>query len=330
MSVATAAPPESAPPPGPTRAGWRRFGLRDVAFRWGVRAVALIFGALLVALLVSLIVKAKPAISHNGIGFLTSTRYDPLHGHYGVLSMVVGTLMTTAIAMVLAVPFGLATAIALAEYLPPRLSALLGPVVELLAAVPSVVFGLWGLLVLSPWFSHTFEPWLKDTFGWTGALNGQPIGIGVLLAGVILSIMILPTMAAISRDVIKAVPASTVEAATGLGATRWQGIAHVTLPNARSGLVGAAVLAAGRALGETIAVTMVIGNTNAIAHSLLGPGQTLSSLIANEFTEATEPFHLSSLIEAGLLLLIISVIVNAGARLLVHTVERESSEVIVM
>jgi phosphate transport system permease protein len=289
--------------------------------------VAAVFGAVLIALLVSLIVKAAPAIGHNGLGFLTSTSYDPLHGHFGVLSMLVGTLMATAIAMVLAVPLGLATAIALAEYLPARVSALLGPVVELLAAVPSVVFGLWGLLVLSPWFSHTVEPWLKNVLGWTGAFNGPPIGIGVLLAGVILAIMILPTMAAISRDVIKAVPTSTVEAATGLGATRWQGIARVTLPNARAGLIGGAVLASGRALGETIAVTMVIGNKNAVTHSLLGPAQTLASLIANEFTEATEPFHLASLIEAGLLLLIISVIVNGGARLLVRSVARQSSEV---
>jgi phosphate transport system permease protein len=304
--------------------------LSDLGYRWGLLLVAAVFGALLIALLVSLIVKAKPAIGHNGLGFLTSTRYDPLHGHFGVLSMLVGTLETTAVALVLAVPLGLATAVALAEYVPARIAAVLGPVVELLAAVPSVVFGLWGFLVVAPWFSHTFEPWLKTVLGWTGAFNGPPIGIGVLLAGVILAIMILPTMASISRDVIAAVPASTVEAATGLGATRWQGIGHVTIPNARAGLLGGAILAAGRALGETIAVTMVIGNKNAITHSLLGPAQTLASLIANEFTEATEPFHLASLIEAGLLLLIISVIVNGGARLLVRTVGRQSTGVTVL
>lgn len=307
----------------------RRRGLGDIGYRTLLRIVAAVFGAILIALLVSLILKSHTAIGHNSLGFLTS-RYDPSHARYGVLSMLVGTLETTAIALVLAVPLGLATAIALVEYVPARVSAVLGPVVELLAAVPSVVFGLWGLLVVSPWFSHTLEPLLQGALSWTGALNGPPIGIGLLLAGVILAIMILPTMASISRDVIAAVPTRTVEAATGLGATRWQAIARVTIPNSRAGLVGGAILAAGRALGETIAVTMVIGNTNAISHSLLGPAQTLSSLIANEFTEATEPFHLASLIEAGLLLLIISVAVNAGARLLVRSVGRQSAGVAVL
>jgi phosphate transport system permease protein len=303
----------------------RSVGPSDQLYRWGLRLVAGVFAALLGALLISLIIKAKPALGHNGVGFLTQTRYDPNHAHYGVLSMIVGTLETTVIALVIAVPLGLAVAIALVEYVPPRIAAVLGAMVELLAAVPSVVFGLWGLLVISPWFSHTFEPWLKDAFGWTGLLNGQPIGVGLLLAGLILAIMILPTMASISRDVVASVPATTTEAATGLGATRWQTIARITVPISRPGLLGAIVLAAGRALGETIAVTMVIGNTNAVAHSLLGPSQTLASLIANEFTEATEPFHLATLIEAGLLLLLISAMVNTGARLLVRAVGRQST-----
>jgi phosphate transport system permease protein len=308
----------SAPPRRPS------VGPSDKPYRWGLRLVALVFAALLGALLISLIVKAKPAIGHNGAGFLTQTRYDPNHAHYGVLSMIVGTLETTAIALVIAVPLGVAVAVALVEYVPARIAAVLGSVVELLAAVPSVVFGLWGLLVISPWFSHTFEPWLKDVFGWTGLFDGQPIGVGLLLAGLILAIMILPTMASISRDVIAAVPAPTAEAATGLGATRWQAVARVIVPISRPGLLGGMVLSAGRALGETIAVTMVIGNTNSIAHSLLGPSQTLASLIANEFTEATEPFHLATLIEAGLLLLVISAVVNTGARLMVRAVGRQS------
>ena len=302
----------------------RSVGPSDHLYRWGLRLVALVFAALLGALLISLILKAKPAISHNGVGFLTQTRYDPNHAHYGLLAMIVGTLETTAIALVIAVPLGVAVAVALVEYVPARIASVLGAVVELLAAVPSVVFGLWGLLVISPWFSHTFEPWLKDVFGWTGLFNGQPIGVGLLLAGLILAIMILPTMASISRDVIAAVPATTAEAATGLGATRWQAVARVIVPISRPGLLGAMVLAAGRALGETIAVTMVIGNTNHITHSLLGPSQTLASLIANEFTEATEPFHLATLIEAGLLLLVISAVVNTGARMMVRAVGRQS------
>jgi phosphate transport system permease protein len=308
----------------------RSHGPSDLLYRWGLRLVAVVFAALLGALLISLIVKAKPAVVHNGAGFLTQTRYDPNQARYGVLSMIVGTLETTAIALVIAVPLGLAVAIALVEYVPTRIAAVLGALVELLAAIPSVVFGLWGLLVISPWFSHTFEPWLKNVFGWTGLFTGQPIGVGLLLAGVILAIMILPTMASISRDVVAAVPATTAEAATGLGATRWQTVARVTVPISRPGLLGGVVLAAGRALGETIAVTMVIGNTNAVSHSLLGPSQTLASLIANEFTEATEPFHLATLIEAGLLLLVISAIVNTTARLLVRAVGRQSAGLAVL
>ena len=300
----------------------RSAGPSDQVYRWGIRLVTLVFATLLAALLISLIVEAKPAIVHNGAAFLTQTRYDPIRAHYGILTMLVGTLETTAIALVIAVPLGLAVAVALVEYVPARASAALGALVELLAAVPSVVFGLWGLLVISPWFSHTFEPWLKKVFGWTGLFKGQPIGVGLLLAGLILAIMILPTMASISRDVIASVPSSTVEAATGLGATRWQTVAWITVPISSPGLLGATVLAAGRALGETIAVTMVIGNKNAVANSLLGPSQTLASLIANEFTEATEPFHLATLIEAGLLLLVISAIVNSAALLLVRAVER--------
>ena len=302
----------------------RRRGPGDAGFSWLLRGVTFVFVAVLAGILISLIVQSRSAVAHNGLGFITSTRWDAAHVHYGVLSMIVGTLETTVIALVLAVPLGMATAIALAEYLPHRLAAILGPAVELLAAVPSVVFGLWGFLVVAPWFSHSLENRLQSWFSWTGLFNGAPIGVGLLLAGTILAIMILPTMASISRDVIAAIPATTVEAATGLGATRWQGIARVVLPNARAGLLGGAVLAAARALGETIAVTMVIGNTNSISHSLLGTGQTLASLIANEFTEATEQFHLASLIEAGLLLLIISVLVNTGARMLVRRVGRQS------
>lgn len=307
-----------------SRAGRLRPRLSDPGYQWFLLVVAVIFVAVLVALLVSLILQARPGLVHDGFGLLTSSRWDPVHAHYGALPMLVGTLITTAIALVLAVPLGLGTAIALAVYVPRRLRTPLSSLVELLAAVPSVVFGLWGLLVVAPWFAGTLEPGLKDAFGFLGIFSGATIGVGILLAGVILAIMILPTMAAISRDVIVAVPREQREGASALGATSWQVLSQVVLPAARTGILGAGVLAAGRAMGETIAVSMVIGNTDSIPHSVFGQGQTMASLIANEFTEAVEPFHLSSLIAVGLLLLVIAVLVNAGARLLVHSISRNS------
>lgn len=312
------------------RAGRLQSRLSDPGYRWLLLVVAGVFGALLLAILIALILQARPALVHDGLGLLTSTRWDPVHAHYGALSMIVGTLITTAIALVLAVPLGLGTAIALASYVPRRLRTPLSALVELLAAVPSVVFGLWGLLVVAPWFAGSLQPWLKSAFGFLGIFNGPPIGIGVLLAGTILAIMILPTMAAISRDVIVAIPREQREGASALGATSWQVVSGVVLPSARSGILGAGVLAAGRAMGETIAVTMVIGNTDSIPHSLFGQGQTMASLIANEFTEATEPFHLSSLIAVGLLLLVISALVNGGARLMVRSIGRSAPGVGVM
>jgi phosphate transport system permease protein len=192
--------------------------------------------------------------------------------------------------------------------------------VELLAAVPSVVYGLWGLLVVAPWVRSYIEPVLGDIGGHSGPVAGAQIGIGLLLAGLILFVMVLPTMTAISRDVLAAVPTEQIEGAQALGATRWQVLRRVVVPGARSGILGASTLAVGRAMGETIAVTMVIGNTPAFAHSLFSPGATMASVIANEFTEATEPYHLSALFAVSLLLLVVAVVVNVVARLLVRTV----------
>lgn len=287
-------------------------------------AIALVFGAILIALLISIIWQAWPALGHDGLGLITSRVWDPNHAHYGALPMIVGTLLTTAIALFIAIPLGLATAIALAMVVPRRLRTPLSTLVELLAAVPSVIFGLWGLLVVAPWFSNSVETRLQSWFSWLGIFNGAAIGQGLLLAGIILAIMILPTMTAISRDVIAAVPRDIQEGSTALGATPWQVVSTVVLPAARTGIMGAGVLAAGRAIGETVAVTMVIGNTNSIPHSLLAPAQTLASLIANEFLEATEPFHQSSLIAVGLLLLVIGILVNVIARLLVRVTSRQA------
>jgi len=285
--------------------------------------VAALFGILLVVFVVSMVMQARPTFAHFGLSFLTSTKWDPVHVHYGVLVFLVGTLETTAIAMVIAVPIGLGCALALAFGIPQRLRVTLGTAVELLAAVPSVVYGLWGLLVVAPWVRTIIEPALAKITGGHGPFGGSQLGVGLLLAGVILAIMVLPTMVAISRDVLMAVPEVEIEGAFALGATRWQVMRRVVVPSARSGILGATTLATGRALGETIAVTMVIGNTDHLAHSLFGTTQTMASLIANEFTEATEPFHLSSLIAVGVLLLVVAVVVNLAARLLVRSVGRQ-------
>ena len=285
--------------------------------------MAALFGILLVVFVVSMVMQARPTFAHFGLSFLTSTKWDPVHVHYGVLVFLVGTLETTAIAMVIAVPIGLGCALALAFGIPQRLRVTLGTAVELLAAVPSVVYGLWGLLVVAPWVRTIIEPALAKITGGHGPFSGSQLGVGLLLAGVILAIMVLPTMVAISRDVLMAVPEVEIEGAFALGATRWQVMRRVVVPSARSGILGATTLATGRALGETIAVTMVIGNTDHLAHSLFGTTQTMASLIANEFTEATEPFHLSSLIAVGVLLLVVAVVVNLAARLLVRSVGRQ-------
>lgn len=298
----------------------RRFVVPDRAYRAILGTAGGLFAALLVAFVVSLALQARPALAHFGFSFLTGSKWDPLHVHLGALPFVVGTLETTAIAMVLAVPIGLGAAITLAYLLPSKLRAPLSVAVELLAAVPSVVYGLWGLLVVAPWVRSYIEPVLGDIGGHSGPVAGAQIGIGLLLAGLILFVMVLPTMTAISRDVLAAVPTEQIEGAQALGATRWQVLRRVVVPGARSGILGASTLAVGRAMGETIAVTMVIGNTPAFAHSLFSPGATMASVIANEFTEATEPYHLSALFAVSLLLLVVAVVVNVVARLLVRTV----------
>jgi len=308
-----------------TGGGLRLPVVSDGLYRASLAAVAALFCLLIVALVVTLVVQARPAFAHFGFGFLTGTAWDPVHVKYGALPFVIGTLETTAIAMVLAIPVGLGTALVLVHAIHPKLRAPLSTAVELLAAVPSVVYGLWALLVVAPWVRSIIEPDLARTTGGTGPFSGPQLGIGLLLAGLVLFVMVLPTMVAISRDVIASVPRDEVEAAYALGATRWQVLWRVVLPSARSGLLGAVTLSTGRALGETIAVTMVIGNSTAIAHSLFSPSATLSSVIANQFTEATEPFHLSSLIALGVVLLVIAMLVNAAARLLVRSVGRQSA-----
>ncbi|MGO8687319.1 MAG: phosphate ABC transporter permease subunit PstC [Candidatus Dormibacteria bacterium] len=301
--------------------------MTDAVYRRSLQVVALLFLAVMVAFVASMVIQSRSAFQHFGLGFITGQTWDPVHAHFGVLVFIVGTLTSAAIALVLAVPIGIGTAILLAVYAPPILRGPLSALVELLAAVPSVVYGLWGLLAVAPWVRSVLEPSLQKIPVVSAITSGPPLGIGLLLAGMILAAMVLPTIAAVSRDVLAAVPAEQREAALALGATRWQMVRRAMIPTVRAGILGAVTLGLGRALGETMAVTMVIGNNNALPHSLIAPTQTIASVIANEFIEATEPYHLTSLVAAGLVLLVICVIVNALARLLVWSVGRDRLQV---
>ena len=302
----------------------RRFSLPDNGYRGILAVVAVLFAALAVWFLVSIVIQAKPAFSTLGFSWIVGKTWNPSHNQFGLLPFILGTIEATAIAVVLAVPIGLGTAIALAFLVPQRVRGALSTTVELLAAVPSVVYGLWGLVVLAPVFRTTVEPFLTTVLGWTGLFNGPDQGVGLLLAGVILFIMILPTMVAISRDVLAVVPGEQVEGAMALGATRWQVLRKVVLPGARTGILGAFTLATGRALGETVAVAMVIGNSPYIAHSLKSPAATIPSLIVNNFGESTGT-ELSVLFAAGLVLLIIGILVNSAARWLVWSTGNDSA-----
>jgi phosphate transport system permease protein len=295
---------------------------RGRAFEWAVYGATGAFVALVVGLFVELVINSRLSISAFGLSFLWTSQWNPVTNQFGALPFIYGTIVSSAIAILLASVAGVLAGAFLAEFSPPRMSEPLSFVIELLAAVPSVVYGLWGLFVLGPVMRDYVEPFLQHYLGFLPIFAGTIYGVGMLTAGVILAIMIVPTVTAISRDVMRAVPNSQREAIWALGADRWQGFVMVVLPIARPGIFAACILALGRALGETIATTMVIGNRPAIAASLFAPGYTISSVIANEFTEATTQVYLSALIELGLLLFVISVIVNALARLLLWTIFR--------
>jgi len=282
----------------------------------------LLAAATSVFLIVALIVfeaarGAGLSIRTFGFGFLTGTDWDPVADHYGALPYIYGTVVTSAIALILAVPVGIGSAVFLAELAHRRVGSAVSFVMELLAAIPSIVYGIWGFFVLAPFLRGAIEPWLIQHFGFLPLFRGAPFGIGILNAGIILAVMIVPTIISISREVLLATPQSLREASLALGATRAEAIG-VTLGAARPGILGSIILALGRALGETMAVTMVIGNTNRITGSILDPGATMASVIANEFTEATGTLYLSALIEIALVLFAVTIVVNAIARVLVH------------
>lgn len=307
-------------PPVSETARARPANLGDRILRGVVRASGLSLVVLVLALVVEMAVRAGPSIRAFGLAFLYTSTWDPVAEVFGAVPFVYGTLVSSLLALLIAVPLGLGAAIYLAELAPQWIRAPVAFLVELVAAIPSVVYGLWGIFVLAPLLRVWVQPALGHTLGFLPLFQGPPYGVGMLAAGVILSVMIVPFIAAVGREVLLAVPNTQREAALALGATRWETTRIAVLRYGRSGLIGAILLGLGRALGETMAVTMVIGNRPEVAISLFAPGYTMASVIANEFTEATSDLYLAALVEIGLLLFAITVAVNALARLLVWSV----------
>ena len=288
--------------------------LGDRYFLRALRAVSAIGVLLLIVFLGILIVSAWPALRSSGLGFFTHQDWDPAGGVFGAAAFIYGTLVSSLIALLIAVPLSVATAICLTEIFSSRVALLISFLVEMLAAIPSVVYGLWGIFVLAPLFRSTLQPWLGEHLGWLPLFSGAPLGVGMLTAGVVLAIMITPTLTALSREVFLSIPRIQREAALALGATPWETIWVAVLRSARGGLSAAIILAWGRALGETMAVTMVIGNRPQISASLFAPAQTLASVLANEYAEAGDDLHLSALSALGLTLLLVSILIHLLAK----------------
>jgi phosphate transport system permease protein len=303
-----------------------RLRVGDAVFRHMTRAAAVGVLLLLSSVIVALVVGSLPAFRAFGFGFLITSRWNPVTEHFGALAPIYGTLVTSLIAMLIAVPVGLMIAFFLTELCPQWLRRPIGIAIELLAGIPSIIYGIWGLFIFAPFLQQTVQPFLIATLGHVPGIaplfSGPPYGIGVLTAGLILAIMVLPFVTSISRDVFDAVPPVLKEAAYGVGCTTWEVARFVVLPFARVGVIGGVMLGLGRALGETMAVTFVIGNAHRISASLLAPGTTISAAIANEFTEALGDLYTSSLIALGLILFVITFIVLAIARYMLMRIER--------
>jgi phosphate transport system permease protein len=294
----------------------------DRVFKFGMLLCGLAVLATLGLIVYELVLRSGPSWHAFGFKFFGGHDWDPVNEQFGALPFVYGTLVSSFLALLIAVPLSIGVAVFTTEMCPKALRAPLSFFVELLAAIPSVVYGLWAIFVLVPLLSNYVQPFLSRTLGWTGFFEGPPYGISMLAAGIILAIMIVPIISSITREVLMVVPQHQREAALALGATRWEMIRVGVLRNARAGIMGGVILGLGRALGETMAVTMVIGNRPEIAKSLFAPGYTMASVLANEFSEATGDVYLSALIEIGLALFLVTIVVNALARLLVWTVTR--------
>lgn len=308
----------------------RRFTIGDAIFRNATLIAALGVLVLLGGVILSLVIGSLPALRTFGFGFLTSQSWNPVTEKFGAVPAIYGTIVTSVIAMVIGIPVSLGIAIFLTELCPHALRRPIGTAIELLAGIPSIIYGIWGLFVFAPFLQATIQPWLIAAFADVPGFNllfaGPPYGIGVFTAGLILAIMVLPFITAVSRDVFVTVPPVVKEAAYGLGCTTWEVVRKVVLPYTRVGVIGGVMLGLGRALGETMAVTFVIGNAHRIAPSLLAPGTTISATIANEFNEASGDLYTSSLISLGLILFVITFFVLAAARLMLMRLEKKAGK----
>jgi len=287
----------------------------DSVFRGLTISFAIGILVLFAAIIASLWHESLPSIHKFGFSFLTSSSWNPVKDDFGALISIVGTLLSSLLAMLIAIPLSIGVALFLAELAPEWMKAPFGTAIELLAAIPSIVYGMWGLFVLSPLMADYVQPWLADHFGFLPFFTGPAMGIGILTAGLVLALMILPFIASVTRDVFLMVPHNLKEAAYGMGCTTWEVVRDIMIPYGKKGIAGAVFLGLGRALGETMAITFVIGNAYHLSWSLFAPGTSIASTLANEFTEADSDLYLSSLVELGLVLFLITFIVLGIAQL---------------
>jgi phosphate transport system permease protein len=316
--------------PAATSNKGRKQQLQDLLFRRSTEFFALCVLLLLGGVIVSLIIGAWPALSTFGLGFVVNEVWNPVTNKFGAWAPIYGTIVTSLIAMILGVPVSFGIAMFITELCPAVLKRPLGIAIELLAGIPSIIYGIWGLFVLAPVLQQTVQPFLIDTIGQAPLIGslfaGPPYGIGTFTAGIILAIMVLPFITSITRDVFETVPPMLKESAYGLGSTTWEVMWKVVLPYTRVGVIGAVMLGLGRALGETMAVTFVIGNAHRVAKSILAPGTTISATIANEFTEAVGDLYTSSLIALGLILFIITFFILAAAKIMLMRLDRQGKK----
>jgi phosphate transport system permease protein len=320
MSILAADTPADAPGAGTPRAGptlvrRHRHGIGDLVFKTLAASSAWIVLVAMGGIFAALTGRSWLSLKAFGLGFLWSSEWNPVTEKFGAASTIFGTLVSTLIAMALAVPLSLAIGGFLADLAGPLVRRVVGTAIELLAAIPSIIYGMWGLFIFAPFMAHTIQPALQGAFGFLPLFQGPPLGVGMLTAGIILTLMILPFISAVVRDVLLMVPPVVKEAAFGMGSTPWEVAHSVTIPYAIRGIVGATFLGLARAIGETMAVTFVIGNNHGIAASLFAPGATIPSTLANEFTEATTPLYLSALVELGLVLFVITFAIQVLARM---------------
>lgn len=295
----------------------------DCLFKAITAAFALSIVLILLLMTYEMIRQSLPSLQSFGWSFIWSREWDAVQENFGALPYLYGSIVSSVLALALATPLSIGTALFITEIAPTRIGGMIAALVELLAAIPSVIYGLWGVLVMAPWLQQTVQPLLIEHLGFLPFFQGAPYGVSMMAAVIILMIMVIPIITSIAKEVLLAVPNSQKEAAFGIGATRWEMIRVAVLPYARSGILGAVILGFGRAVGETMAVTMVIGNTPQISLSLLSPGYTMPSVIANEFAETTSKLHASALMEIGLILLVVALVINALARLLIWSVSRQ-------